>query len=97
MDQDGEVVDVYLKTKRDGGSAKRFFRRLVRGHGRDPRQIVTDNLRSYPVARREVMPEVIHGTDQYANNRAEQAHETTRVRERVGCNGSNRWSRLSDL
>jgi len=43
---------------------------------------VTDKLRSYPVAHREVMPDVIHDTSQYANNRAEQSHEPTRVRER---------------
>jgi len=41
-----------------------------------------DKLRSYRVARREVIPEAIHVTDQYANNRAEQSHEATRVRER---------------
>jgi len=39
-------------------------------------------LRSYGVAYREVIPETIHVTDQYANNRAEQSHEATRVRER---------------
>jgi putative transposase len=82
VDQDGEVVDVYLQAKRDGATAKRFFRRLLRSHGCDPRKIVTDKLRSYPVAHREVMPEAIHVTDQYANNRAEQSHESTRVRER---------------
>ena len=43
---------------------------------------MTDKLRSYPVARREVMSETIHVTGQYANNRAEQSHEATRVRER---------------
>lgn len=43
---------------------------------------MTDKLRSYPVAHREVIPEAIHITDQYANNRAEQSHEATRVRER---------------
>ena len=82
VDQDGEVVDVYLQAKRDGGAAKRFFKRLLRSHGREPRKIVTDKLRSYPVAHREVMPETIHSTKQYENNRAEQSHETTRVRER---------------
>jgi putative transposase len=82
VDQDGEVVDVYLQAKRDGATAKRFFRRLLRSHGCEPRKIVTDKLRSYPVAHREVMPEAIHVTDQYANNRAEQSHETTRARER---------------
>lgn len=82
VDQDGEVVDVYLQAKRDGAAAKRFFGRLLRSHGSDPRKIVTDKLRSYPVAQRELVPDAIHVTDQYANNRAEQSHEATRVRER---------------
>ena len=82
VDQDGEVVDVYLQAKRDGTAAKRFFRRLLRSNGGKPRKIVTDKLRSYPVAHREVIPEAIHSTQQYENNRAEQIHESTRVRER---------------
>jgi putative transposase len=82
VDQDGEVVDVFLQAKRDGATAKRFFKRLLRSHGGEPRKIVTDKLRSYPVAHREVIPEAIHVTDRYANNRAEQSHEGTRVRER---------------
>jgi putative transposase len=43
---------------------------------------VTDKLRSYGVAHRELMPDVIHSTEQYENNRAEHSHEATRVRER---------------
>lgn len=82
VDQDGEVVDVYLQVKRDGAAAKRFFKRLLRNHGSEPRKIVTDKLRSYGVAHRELVPEAIHDTSQYANNRAEQSHEATRVRER---------------
>jgi putative transposase len=82
VDQDGEVVDVFLQFKRDGAAAKRFFRRLLRSNGGEPRKIVTDKLRSYGVARRELIPETIHSTKQYENNRAEQSHETTRVRER---------------
>ena len=82
VDQDGEVVDVYLQAKRDGAAAKRFFKRLLRSHGDEPRKVVTDKLRSYGVAHRELMPDVIHDTSQYANNRAEQSHEATRVRER---------------
>ncbi|MFT4614753.1 MAG: putative transposase, partial [Bacteroidia bacterium] len=82
MDQDGEVVDVYLQAKRDGTTAKRFFRRLLRSHGCEPRKIVTDKLRSYRVAYRELIPETIHSTKQYENIRAEQSHEATRVRER---------------
>jgi len=82
IDQDGEVVDVFLQARRDGAAARRFFKRLLRSHGGEPRQIVTDKLRSYPVAHREVIPETIHVTDRYANNRVEQSHEATRVRER---------------
>ena len=82
VDQDGEVVDVYLQARRDGAAAKRFFRRFLRSHGGEPRKIVTDKLRSYGVAHRELIPDVIHDTSQYANNRAEQSHEPTRVRER---------------
>lgn len=43
---------------------------------------MTDELRSYGVAHREVIPESIHVTDWYANNRAEQSHDNTRMRER---------------
>jgi len=82
VDQDGEVVDVYLQSRRDGAAAKRFFRRLLKSHGGEPRKIVTDRLRSYGVAHRELIPETIHSTQQYENNRAEQSHEATRVRER---------------
>jgi putative transposase len=82
VDQDGEVVDVFLQKRRDAKAAKRFFRRLLRSHGGEPRKIVTDKLRSYGVAHRELIPESIHDTSQYANNRAELSHQPTRVRER---------------
>ncbi len=83
VDQDGEVVDVFLQRRRDGNAAKRFFKRLLKKHGDEPRKIVTDKLRSYGVAHRELIPETIHDTSQYANNRAELSHQPTRVRERV--------------
>ncbi len=82
VDQDGEVVDVFLQSRRDGAAAKRFFKRLIKKHGNEPRKIVTDKLRSYGVAHRELIPESIHDTSQYANNRAELSHPPTRVRER---------------
>jgi putative transposase len=82
VDQDGDVVDVNIQAKREGAAAKRFFRRLLRSHVSEPRNIVTDKLRSYGVAHRELIPGVIHSTKQYENNRAEQSHEATRVRDR---------------
>ncbi len=82
VDQDGEVVDVFLQRRRDGNAAKRFFRRLLKVHRNEPRKIVTDKLRSYGVAHRELIPDTIHDASQYANNRAELSHQPTRVRER---------------
>ena len=80
--QNGEVIDVYLQAKRYGAAAKRFFKRLLHSHGSEPGKIVTDKLRSYGVVHRELISETIHSTEQYENNRAEQSHEATRVRER---------------
>lgn len=82
VDQDGEVVDVFLQKRRDGAAARRFFKRLLTKHRDEPRKIVTDKLRSYGVAHRELIPDTIHDTSQYANNRAELSHQPTRVRER---------------
>ena len=48
----------------------------------EPREIVTDKLRSYGVSHRGLLPEVIHNTQHYASNRAELSHQPTRVRER---------------
>ena len=59
-----------------------FFERLLRSHGSEPRTIVTDKLRIYLFACRELIPDTIHSTKQYENNRAEQSHDATRVRER---------------
>ena len=67
VDQNGDAVDDYLQTRPDKNAAKRFFKRKLRIDGGKPRKIVTDKLRSYDVARREVAPEVIHDTSQYAN------------------------------
>jgi putative transposase len=83
VDQDGEIVDIFLQRRRDGEAAKRFFKRLLKTHRNEPRKIVTDKLRSYSVAHRELIPDTIHDTSQYANNRAELSHQPTRVRERV--------------
>ena len=82
VDQDGEVVDVFLQARRDGKAASRFFKRLFKAHGGKPRKMVTDKLRSYGVAHRAPNLNTIHDTSRYANNRAELSHQPTRVRER---------------
>ena len=73
-----EVLDVYLQTRRDDATSKRFLKRVLRSHGGEPSKIVTDKLRGYPVAHRDVMSEVIHETGRYARNRVEQSHEASR-------------------
>ncbi len=49
VDQDGEIVDVFLQRRRDGDAAKRFFKRLLKTHLNEPRKIATDKLKSYEV------------------------------------------------
>jgi putative transposase len=65
VDQDGEVVDVFLQARRDGAAAKRFFKRLLHSNGGAPRKIVTDKLWSDGVAHRGVIPKAIHVTNQF--------------------------------
>ena len=81
VDQNGDVVDVFLQRRRDGKATKRFFTRLLQVSNSEPRRIVTDKLKSYGVAHRALVPDTIHDTSQYANNRAEFSHQPTRVRE----------------
>jgi len=44
--------------------------------------IVTDQLKSYAAAQREILPSVEHRQSRYLNNRAEVSHQPTRRRER---------------
>jgi putative transposase len=83
VDQDGNVLDILvqnLQNLRDKAAARRFFRRLMKKTGAVPRVIVTDKLRSYGAAHREVMPCVEHRQSKYLNNRAENSHQPTRQR-----------------
>ena len=82
VDEDGDAIDILVQSRRNRRAAVRFFRKLLKGQGCVPRRLITDKLRSYPAARRTVMPSVVHCTDRYANNRAEVSHQPTRQRER---------------
>ena len=82
VDEDGDVIDLLVQSRRDRHAAARFFRTLLKGQGRAPRRVITDRLRSYPAAHRTAMPSVHHSTRQYENNRAEVSHQPTRQRER---------------
>ncbi len=82
LDQRGVVLDMLVQDRRNATAAKRFFKRLLTGMAYKPRRIVTDGLRSYGAARREVLPDVRHRTRRHLNNRAENSHGPTRRRER---------------
>ncbi len=83
VDQDGDVLDIMVQRRRDKKAAKKFFRKLLKGLRYVPRVIVTDKLRSYGAALTEVMPSVEHVQQKYQNNRAENSHQPTRLREKV--------------
>ena len=78
VDQDGDVIDILVQSRRDRRAAARFFRKLLKAQGRVPQRLITDKLLSYGAAHRIVMPSVVHSTRQYENNRAEVSHEPTR-------------------
>jgi putative transposase len=82
VDQDGHVLDVLVQCRRDKPAAKRFFRKLLKGGQYVPWVIITDKLKSYGAAKRELLPSVDHRQHRYLNNRAENSHQPTRQRER---------------
>ena len=76
-------MDILVQSHRDKKAAKKFFRKLLKTLRYVPRVIITDKLRSYSAATAEVMPSVEHLQQKYQNNRAENSHQPTRLRERV--------------
>ena len=77
------MLDILVQSRRDKKAAKKFLRKLLKGLRYVPRVIITDKLRSYGAASAEVMPSVDHLQQKYQNNRAENSHQPTRLRERV--------------
>src|SRR5918999_4609800 len=82
VDQDGYVLDILVQRRRNKHAAKKFFRKLLKGCQYVPRVLITDQLKSYGAAKREVLPSVEHRQHRYLNNRAENSHQPTRQRER---------------
>jgi len=83
VDQEGNVLDILVQRRRDKTATKTFFRKLLKGCRYVPRVIVTDQLKSYEAAKREILPSVEHRQHRYLNNRAENSHQPTRQRERT--------------
>jgi putative transposase len=82
VDQDGHILDILVQPRRDKAAAKRFFRKLLKRLTYVPRVLITDKLKSYEAARRELLSSVEHRQHRYLNNRAENSHQPTRQRER---------------
>jgi putative transposase len=82
VDQDGIVLNVLVRSRRDQHAAKRLLRKLLKKQMRPPRVMITDKLASYGAAKQELMPGVEHRRHKGLNNRAENSHQPTRRRER---------------
>ena len=82
VDHEGEVLEVFATKHRDCKAALAFLKRTMKRHGR-PRAIVTDRLRSYRAAMREIGNEARQVTERWLNNRAENSHQPFRRRERA--------------
>jgi putative transposase len=87
VDQDGVVLDILVQRRRNTQAAKKFFRKLLKGCQYVPRVIITDKLKSYDAAKREMLPGGEHRQHRYLNNRAENSPQPPRQRERrmQGC------------
>ncbi|GHP00465.1 IS6 family transposase [Reticulibacter mediterranei] len=82
VDQDGTVLDILVQSRRNTKAAKRFFRKPLKGLQYVPRVIITDKLKSYGAAKREILLGVRHRQHKELNNRAENSHQPTRLREK---------------
>jgi len=82
VDSEGEVLEILVQPQRDKAAALRLLRKLLRRQGFVPKAIVTDKLRSYGAALREIGFSGLHEQGLRANNRAENSHQPLRRRER---------------
>ena len=74
IDQFGQVIDVFVSSRRDLRAARRFFEQAIGATKRTPVEVVTDRAPMYPGVLDELLPAAWHRTDQYANNRVEADH-----------------------
>jgi transposase-like protein len=82
VDDEGEVLDILVQSKRDRKAALKLLRKLLKRQGHVPDSIVRDRLRSYGAALRDLSLADRHVTGGRLNNRAEVSHQPTRRRER---------------
>ena len=82
VDNEGEVLDFLVQSKRNARAALKLMRKLLKKHGWVPKRITTDKLRSYHVVIRTLGLTAEHIDKKCANNRAENSHQPVRRRER---------------
>jgi transposase-like protein len=82
VDAEGEVLDVLAPSKRNKHAALKLMRKLLKKYAFVPQRLVTDDLRSYGAAARDLRLENRHERGRWKNNRAENSHQPTRRRER---------------
>lgn len=82
VDNEGEVLDFLVQRRRDAKAALKLLRKLLKRQGFAPGRIVTDKLRSYPVAFKALSLSAVHDRGLRANNRAENSHLPVRRCER---------------
>ncbi len=82
VDAEGEVLDVLVQSKRNKHAALELMRKLLKKNAFVPERLVTDDLRSYSAAVRDLRIERRHERGRWKNNRAESSHQSTRRRER---------------
>jgi putative transposase len=82
VDANGDVLEILMQSRRNTHAAKRFLMKLIKRWG-VPRVLVTDKLRSYGVAVRDLCPSVDHRSHKGLNNRSEASHRHTRPREKI--------------
>ena len=80
VDQDDNVLDILVQSRRNKQAAKKLFRTLLKGCQYVPRVLITDKLKSYGAAKRELLPGVDHRQSRSLNNRCENSHRPTRQR-----------------
>ena len=81
VDSEGEILDMLVQSRRDKGAALRLLRKPLKKQGFAPKVLVTDKLRSYAAARRELGLSACHEQGLRQNNRAENSHQVIRRRE----------------
>ncbi|MDU8914061.1 IS6 family transposase [Aestuariicoccus sp. MJ-SS9] len=82
VDHEGEVLESFVTKTRDKRAALKFLKKAMRKHGQ-PEVIVTDKLRSYGAALKELGADDRQETGRWLNNRAENSHLPFRRRERA--------------